>query len=471
MFVILSLCCLIATGTLAKVQKANEFGGRAVPQSGALAGQCYRVLVSTDIGGTDPDDFQSMVHLLVYADVFDIEGLVSSPYGPGRKEDILKVIDCYAKDYANLKTYSDTYPTPDALRAMTRQGETLMAPYAGVRRPTEGSEWIVRCARRDDLRPLHVLVWGGIEDLAQALHDAPDIKAKLRVYWIGGPNKKWSPDAYQYIADNHPDLWIIEANATYRGWFVGGNQSGQWSNSGFVAKHVAGKGALGDFFNTQLGGTIKMGDTPSVGWLLFGDPVDPTRLGWGGRLIRAREKPSVHWLQFGRPPEPTQPGWGGQFVRAWERPHLIFNRLTTQKDRIEQFSVFELVLPIDAETPTNPEASMLIENQSLVGDFGLKGSVRFRFSPKAPKTYSYRIKSKIPALDGKTGELTSFIPPSEVAKRPSPRLPNWWTDDPSPDVAEGPHIGAKTVNQWREDFLRDFAARMPRCESPASPNP
>jgi hypothetical protein len=33
-----------------------------------------------------------MVHLLLYADVLDIEGLVSSPYGPGRKEDILKVI-------------------------------------------------------------------------------------------------------------------------------------------------------------------------------------------------------------------------------------------------------------------------------------------------------------------------------------------------------------------------------------------
>jgi hypothetical protein len=51
------------------------------------------VLVSTDIGGTDPDDFQSMVHLLVYADLFDIEGLISSPFGPGRKGHILEVID------------------------------------------------------------------------------------------------------------------------------------------------------------------------------------------------------------------------------------------------------------------------------------------------------------------------------------------------------------------------------------------
>ncbi len=464
---ILVLSSLAATVALAESQTSNVSNGRAVPQSGVLAGQCYRVLVSTDIGGTDPDDFQSMVHLLVYADVFDIEGLISSPYGPGRKEDILKVIDCYAKDYANLKTYSDAYPTPDALRAVTRQGETLMAPYAGFRRSTEGSQWIVRCARRDDPRPLCLLVWGGIEDLAQALHDAPDILARLRVYWIGGPNKKWSPDAYQYIVDHHPELWIIEANATYRGWFVGGNQSGPWSNAGFVAKHVAGKGALGDFFNTQLGGTIKMGDTPSVGWLLFGNPAKPAKPVWGGRFVHAWERPSVRWLQFGHPPEPFQPGWGGQFVRAWERPRVVFKRLTTAADRIEQFSVFELVLPVGAATPNNREASMVIENQSLVGDFGKKGSVRFRFSPKAAKTYSYRIQSNVPALNSRTGELTSFIPPPSVARQPSQRLPNWWTDDPSPEVAEGGHIGARTVSRWREDFLRDFAARMLRCESPA----
>ena len=119
---------------------------------------------------------------------------------------------------------------------------------SGFGEPTEGSEWIIECARRDDPRPLHVLVWGGIEDLAQALHDAPDILPKLRVYFIGGPNKKWSVDAYNYVEQNHPKLWMIEANATYRGWFVGGNQKGEWSNKGFVAAHVAGHGALGDFF-------------------------------------------------------------------------------------------------------------------------------------------------------------------------------------------------------------------------------
>lgn len=48
-----------------------------------------RVLISTDIGGTDPDDNQSMAHLLMYSDRFEMEGLVSSPsYGDGSKEEI-----------------------------------------------------------------------------------------------------------------------------------------------------------------------------------------------------------------------------------------------------------------------------------------------------------------------------------------------------------------------------------------------
>ncbi len=374
-----------------------------------------------------------MVHLLVYADVLDIEGLISSPYGPGRKQHILEVIDCYEKDYANLKTYCDKYPPPDALRALTKQGETEVAPYAGVRRATEGSDWIVTCARRDDPWPLYVLVWGGIEDLAQALHDAPDILPKLRVYWIGGPNKKWGPNTFQYIVEDHPGLWIIESNATYRGWFVGGNQKAQWGNKEFVRQHIAGKGALGEFFVSKKS-DIKMGDTPSVGWLLKGTPGDP-----------------------------SQPGWGGRFVRAWERPYRRFERMTTTKDRMEAFGVLELVLPASNDIPEEPEAVLAVENQKLPGHAPGNGTMRFRFCPKAAKAHRFTIRSNVPALDGKTGGISVVTPRADVALRPSSRLPNWWTDNPAPELADDGHSGAKTVSRWREEFLRDFAERMVRC--------
>ena len=151
-----------------------------------------------------------------------------------------------------------------------------------------------------------MLVWGGIDDLAQALHDAPDILPRLRVYFIGGPNKMWSVNAYHYIEQHHPRLWIIEANTTYRGWFTGGNQSGEWGNTTFVAAHVSGHGALGSFFASLLGGTLKMGDSPSVGYLLHGTPDDP-----------------------------SQPGWGGRFVRVWDDRKRVFGGLTTATDHSE----------------------------------------------------------------------------------------------------------------------------------------
>ena len=50
-----------------------------------------RILISTDIGGTDPDDNQSMMHFLLYCNEFECEGLVSSPsFGTGDKSEILR---------------------------------------------------------------------------------------------------------------------------------------------------------------------------------------------------------------------------------------------------------------------------------------------------------------------------------------------------------------------------------------------
>ncbi len=414
-------------------------GGTAGEDAGALSGNRFRVIVSTDVGGTDPDDFQSLVHLLVYADLFDIEGLISSPYGPGRREHILRVIDCYERDYPKLKTYSAKYPSPESLRALAKQGAVESPGPAGVGKPTEGSEWIVRCARRPDPRPLWVLVWGGLEDLAQALHDAPDILPRLRVYFIGGPNKMWSADAYDYIEQHHPKLWMIEANSTYRGWFVGGNQTGSFGNAGFVKTHVAGRGCLGDFFASLLAGRLKMGDSPSVAYLLRGAPENP-----------------------------GLPGWGGRFVRVWEGRKAVFDRMTSQSDQVELFGIAEFHLPLPAGMTARHSARAIFDGRVPVAVLNDGKRLRFRFSPRDPKVWSYVLRSDFPGLDGQTGSFTAVQPAPERTNRPSTRHPNWWTDDPDPAAAEGIYAGARHVSRWREQFLQDFAARLSRCAAPAS---
>lgn len=293
------------------------------PEHGAVNGDRYRVIVSTDIGGSDPDDYQSMVHFLIYADLFDIEGLISSPPKQGRAEHIHETIDAYERDYPNLVRTSPQYPKPGALRAVVKQGAIDPAPAEGFSQPTEGSQLIVARAKADDPRPLYVLVWGSITDIAQAVHDDPSIKDKLRVYAIGSWNTANDRAARDYLFGEHTDLWWIESDTCFRGMYVGGNQEGEWSNAGFLETHVRGHGALGDFLVAKLG-AIKMGDTPSVLYLLAGNAGDPAGPHWGGSFIKTDHGPN-YWtdkkepaLQEGKyPGAKTVNVWREQFLSDW----------------------------------------------------------------------------------------------------------------------------------------------------------
>ena len=110
-----------------------------------------------------------MAHLLMYTDCLDLEGIVSSPsYGSGNREEILRMIDLYEKDLPKLSEHIKGLMSPAELRAITKQGRKGAAPYRGFLTPTEGSRWIVQCARRQDERPLWISVWGGLDDVAQA---------------------------------------------------------------------------------------------------------------------------------------------------------------------------------------------------------------------------------------------------------------------------------------------------------------
>ena len=69
-----------------------------------------RLVVCTDIAPADvePDDMESMVHLMVYADMFEIEALITSvgwncdPYPLEWSQYLYRVITAYAKDVPNL---------------------------------------------------------------------------------------------------------------------------------------------------------------------------------------------------------------------------------------------------------------------------------------------------------------------------------------------------------------------------------
>lgn len=297
----------------------------ASPPGGALEGNRPRVIVSTDIGGADPDDFQSLVHLLLYADVIDVEGLVSSPPNAGRAKDILEVIDAYTHDFSQLKLHSKDYPEPDALRSITKQGALTRAPPEGWGEPTEGSRWIVERAKVVDNRPLWILVWGSITDLAQAIHDAPSMKRTIRIYSIGSWNTKQDSFARDYLFNEHPDLWWIENDTTFRGMYMGGIQDSEWGNQEFVQRNVNGHGSLGNLF-FQKKRDIKMGDTPSLLYLLSGNPSEPTSPHWGGAFVKNghanhywTDNPDRKLSIHNRAGAKTVSDWRREYLEDWKR--------------------------------------------------------------------------------------------------------------------------------------------------------
>ncbi len=313
------LAFLLTAWSLTTISTSRA-GNPQLPRGGALAGSRPRVIVSTDIGGSDPDDFQSMVHLLLCANVLDIEGLVSSPPHRGRVKHIIEVINAYESDYASLRSHSKDFPAPAKLRAITKQGAVNPAPRQGWSTATAGSRWIIKRANMKDERPLWILVWGSITDVAQAVHDDPSIKQKIRVYSIGSWNTAQDRAARDYLFTHHSDLWWIESDTTFRGMYMGGDQGGDRGNLKFVARHVKRHGALGDLFFHKKP-DIKMGDTPSLLYLLRGNPADPKTEHWGGAYVKTSHG-EHYWTDNPDRTVSESCRAGAKTVNQWRRAYL-----------------------------------------------------------------------------------------------------------------------------------------------------
>jgi len=397
-----------------------------------------RILVSTDIGGTDPDDNQSMAHLLMYSDQFTIEGLVSSPsYGKGSKEAILRMIDLYEKDLPELQKHQKGFATPDYLRSVTKQGRQGAAPFSGFTTANEGSDWIVKCAKKKSAQPLWVLVWGGLDDLAQALHDASDIQNKIKIYWIGGPNKKWSANSYAYIVEHFPNLWFIENNSSYYGFFSNNGMPDSVKTTTYYDQYISGAGNMGKDFKSYYGGNVKMGDTPSLLYMMDGDPNDPLK-----------------------------ESWGGSFEQFDHSPRIIFNRSTNLADTVTVCSIVEfhikgpeINLPFDSACFTLSVKAGIGE-QNWAGYYLGDGNYVVRYAPKQSETLSYITTSSVPGFPEQSGELVvDNLWPGKGRKTDYALGTHWYTDRSDPQLYDGKIQGGITVKKWRNDVLQDWAKR------------
>ena len=270
-----------------------------------------RVIVTSDLNTNsgDPDDKQSMAHLFMYADQVELLSIIPDRWNAHGVEATMNCIDAYEKDYLNLEfSYQKmNYPTPDYLRGIVQKSrEDAVAS-------------IIREARKDDDRPLHILIWGNMKTFKEALFQAPDIVSKVRIYTIGTNLMAENPDAATNSKSDVPygkrinwngpgrndifsdprftDLWWVENDWSYNGMFEG-------EEPGHLLEEVKNFGALGHYIwecvqAWKWAHYFRAGDTPSLLYLLEPDADldDPSQSSWAGRFVQPfpKERPN-YWI-------------------------------------------------------------------------------------------------------------------------------------------------------------------------------
>jgi hypothetical protein len=276
---------------------------------GTVQGAKPRLVVLTDISN-EPDDEESLVRFLVYANEYDIEGLVATTstwLRHNTREDLIRrQVEAYGQVRGNLARHAEGFPESARLLAVTATGQTNYGMAAvGQGKSTAGSRLLIAAAERPDLRPLWVCVWGGANTLAQALFDAraeksPEalrqVVSRLRVYSISDQDdagpwlRREFPGLFYIVSPSTPD-WKEYWRATWTG--ISGDRhykngplhkfqlvENAWLEENVIRNH----GPLGALYPKFA--YIMEGDTPSFLGLIengLGWTESPAFGGWGGR--------------------------------------------------------------------------------------------------------------------------------------------------------------------------------------------
>ena len=294
----------------------------ALPMMGWATEQTLkpRLVVCTDIAPADvePDDMESMVRLMAYADLFEVEALITSvgwncdPYPKEWAEYLQRVIEAYRKDVPKLMKRSGQttflpiseeeksqfigyWPSADYIKSRAVMGsERGGIKVIGEGNDSPGSELLIRLADEDDPRPIYVAAWGGANTLAQAIWRVKQTRSaeelnqfvrKFRLYTITDQDMQFNmrmdraysshmwlrkefKDDLQFIWDE--GTWQEQCDLGKRNWQL-------------HKEHIQGKGNLGKEYPNYKWGVE--GDTPSFLYVMpngLNDPEDPHQAGWAG---------------------------------------------------------------------------------------------------------------------------------------------------------------------------------------------
>ena len=312
-----------------------------------------RLVVCTDIAPADvePDDMESMVRLMAYADMFEIEALITSvgwncdPYPAEWAEYLQRVIEAYRKDVPKLmrrsgqqefmsledenkQQYIGYWPSADYVKSRAVMGSIHGGIKAiGADNDSPGSELLIRLADEDDTRPIYVAAWGGANTLAQAIwrvkqtRSAEELKLfvrKFRIYTITDQDMQYSMRMNRSYSSH---MWLRRefADDLQFVW-----DEGTWQEQCELGKrhwqqhkdNIQGQGALGGEYPTYKWGVE--GDTPSFLYVMpngLNNPEDPHQAGWAGYHERGMcaDSLTTAWTSWQEPVRSISVGYKQRF--------------------------------------------------------------------------------------------------------------------------------------------------------------
>lgn len=269
-----------------------------------------RVIIETDAGG-DPDDEQSLVRFLLYANEWDVEGIIANrPVArPGENLNpertglgiVRAQLSAYGKCQARLAEHDPHYPTLGDLWERTVPGHDDR---------TDGEELVLRALERPDPRPVWFCNWGTDKGSARScLARVLDRILRERGAEAYGRLKQRirlsSADAFGEHTTALQPPWTFWVD-TFRPELGGKRWYHRFSAltakaGGFdVERDVrAGHGPLGALYPTNTTHPQKEGDTMSFLYLIptgMNDVDHPDWGSWAGRYGRKDDDQTRAWF-------------------------------------------------------------------------------------------------------------------------------------------------------------------------------
>lgn len=272
-----------------------------------------RLLIETDAGG-DPDDEQSLVRFLLYANEWDVEGIVANRPNarPGENLNpertglgiVRALVQAYGRCWTNLVTHDSRYPEPGVLMSRT---------VAGYDDTNDAVNLILRAVDSPDPRPLWYSDWGSDRGAA-----TNNLRRTLdRVLRERGPagyarfKNRLRLASYDKFAEHTATepgwtLWIntwqpeLNRQRWYHRFSALTSTAGGFGLSRDV---LTGHGPLGALYPTNTSPRQKEGDSASFLYLVPTGMNDPSEPNWGswGRPLRGPPRSSRASLLLGQP--------------------------------------------------------------------------------------------------------------------------------------------------------------------------